>query len=147
MVENGSAFLSNPYSSHGLTLLLSDNLMLSSTRCRANSAHVKQPEPDSGPGFQVKVLNFLGSSVLARRRTGQGGSQPDVEPHLLAGVWQVPHSSYTLDRGPSKLACQRWLQIPSGRAACTPCWSACGRIRRRSMDRSKEVTLILSRPE
>ena len=29
------------------------------TRCRANVAHVRQSRPDSGLGFQVKVLNTL----------------------------------------------------------------------------------------
>ena len=60
-----------------------------SSRCRANSAHSKQPRPDSGPGFRVKVLKTcqvvpfsLGSGYPDRPcrawRPSSGGRPPPV---------------------------------------------------------------------
>ena len=37
-------------------------------RCRANVAHIRQSRPDSGLDFKANVLNFLVSSLFARKR-------------------------------------------------------------------------------
>ena len=42
-----------------------------SVRCRANSAHIRQKEPESGSGFQVKVLK---TSLLFPLALGKGMS-------------------------------------------------------------------------
>jgi len=46
-------------------------------RCRANMAHIRQPRPDSGLGFQVKVIRTfqIGPSLL-----GSGLLHPNPEP-------------------------------------------------------------------
>ena len=38
--------------------MIRDSRRILRSRCRANVAHIRQSRPDSGPGFQVKVLKI-----------------------------------------------------------------------------------------
>ena len=44
-------------------------LFSSLPRCRANSAHIRQSMPDSGLGFQVKVLKTFKLLIFPRKRS------------------------------------------------------------------------------
>ena len=56
-------------------------------RCPANMAHIRQSRPDSGLGFQVKVLktlkvvpSLLGSGAILARNHAGGGKTSDLLP-------------------------------------------------------------------
>ena len=69
-------------------------------RCRENTAHVRQSRPDSGLGFQVKVLKPLSSCCLfARKRDPKPETLSAAEVPRLEATSLHP-TSYTLHPTP-----------------------------------------------
>jgi len=61
------------------------------SRCRANSAHIRQSKPESGLGFQVKVLEtFSICSPLTRKRSCESGFDGGADCCSRCQLWVYP---------------------------------------------------------
>ena len=49
------------------------------SRCRANSKHMRQSKPESGPGFQVKVLKTFEVVLPRSAAVGENHSSDDAD--------------------------------------------------------------------
>jgi len=74
------------------------NLAGAEGRCRANMAHTRQSRPDSGFGFQDKVLKlfsgvppWLGSGTTLARLSNRPGMKPDWVKQLFL-EWRDGHN-------------------------------------------------------